>query len=224
MGCAVANHIARLGWSPRGRRALCTLPELAERFEPDRISSRPIGVDRSQLDWYSRRCLARMAPAELAALLAVRWERAYGCADRAAGTGMAPAEWRRALAALVAGEAHTLAEAVRLTRFAFVERVVPSPEASELLIRAFAPPVLRTFADGITALPGSAFDEIDAFVSELRLRYRERLGVRSRDVMHVLRAALTGRVDGPCLVAACQVLGRERCAMRASQALGGDCG
>ena len=34
-----------------------------------------------------------------------------------------------------------------------------------------------------------------------------------------LRAALTGRMDGPCLVEICQLLGRERCRTRALAAM-----
>jgi len=54
-------------------------------------------------------------------------------------------------------------------------------------------------------------------ISELRWHFKALLGVRSRDVLHVVRAALTGRVDAPCLVVACQLLGRARCLQRAQQ-------
>jgi hypothetical protein len=40
-------------------------------------------------------------------------------------------------------------------------------------------------------------------------------------VMSVMRAALTGRVDGPCLIVACQLLGGQRCSLRAVRALAG---
>ncbi|MBN1640121.1 MAG: hypothetical protein JXA09_02705 [Anaerolineae bacterium] len=220
-GLAVANWLARLGWSPRGRRELRTLPELAQQFDPSRLARRPVRADLAQLDWFNRRHLARMDRAQLGAMLAIRWQRAYGCADRAAGTSMSPAAWRSALAALVLDRACALFDAVAAARFAFEDQVTLSQGAAEALAQPYAPRVLSAFADGIAAVDPFAFDQIDAFVSALRWEYKERLGIRSRDVMHTLRAALTGRTDGACLIAACEVLGRERCAARARQALDG---
>jgi glutamyl/glutaminyl-tRNA synthetase len=213
-GRAVANWIARLGWSPRGRRKLYPLPELAQRFDMGRLARRPVRAGRGELGWFSRRHWEQTDVRQLAAMLAVRWQRAYGSADRATGTGLAPAAWRRALVRQVVDQARSLSDAVDATRFAFKDRVVIHPDAAAVLAQAFAPRVLCAFAEGILAIDPFTYERIDAFVSDLRWAYRDRLGVRSRDVMHVIRAALTGRIDGPCLVAACEVLGKGRSARR----------
>ena len=214
---AVANDLARMGWTPRGKRALLPLEELAAQFDLSRVARGPVKPPPGQLAWLNRRCLAQLDPAQRTALMAERWEQAYGLADRAGGTGLAPAAWREMLAEAVTGQVHALAEAPALVRFAFVEDVEPDAQAAEALSRPYAGQVLAAFAEGISTVEPYAYGELDAMISALRLHFRGALGVRSRDVLHVVRAALTGGVDGPCLVVACQLLGRARCLQRAQR-------
>jgi nondiscriminating glutamyl-tRNA synthetase len=212
---AVANHLARLGWTPRGKRRLLTLPELAARFELERVSHSPAPFDAEQLDWFNHRCLRRLDEAELARLWIPRWQQAYGAAH-VDGTTLAPDEWQRLLVTAIRDEVYRLDQAVDKARFAFAESICPDARAGECLAQPYAAEVLRAFADELSVLEPFEYDEIDARVSALRLRFKASHGIRSRDVMFVLRAALTGRMDGPCLIVACQLLGRRRCIARAS--------
>jgi glutamyl/glutaminyl-tRNA synthetase len=216
---AMANHVARLGWMPRGKQRLISLNELAERFDLERLSHSPCPFDPGRLDWFNHRVLRQFDPAALAQMAAPCWIVTYGAAHRAEGTALSPAEWQNLLAEALRDELHNLDEIPEKARFAFLDRVDPDAEAQSVLAQAYARPILRAFVD---ALPGVApFDAepIDAFASELRWRFKEALGIRSRDVMHVLRAALTGRVQGPCLYAIIQLLGRRRCIERAERTL-----
>jgi len=45
MPLALANYLARLGWTPRGRRELLSLDELAARFDLQHVSRRPVRFD-----------------------------------------------------------------------------------------------------------------------------------------------------------------------------------
>jgi hypothetical protein len=82
----------------------------------------------------------------------------------------------------------------------------------------YAAQILETFARELVKVSPLNFDTLDAFCRTLRLGLKAELGIRSRDVMHVVRAALSGRQDGPCLVVICQLLGPERCIQRARRA------
>ncbi len=214
---AVANDLARMGWTPRGRRELLSLNELATRFDLSRVARGPVRPAPGQLKWLNHRCLAQLEPAQRTGLIADRWERAYGLADRAQGSGLAPAAWREMLADAVAGQVHVLVEVPGLVRFAFVDEVEPDTDAADALSRPYAGQVLEAFAEGLSAVEPYAYGELDAMISALRRHFKGVLGVRSRDVLHVVRAALTGRVDGPCLVVVCQLLGQARCLQRAQQ-------
>ena len=223
---ALANHLARLGWTPRGKRELLPLAELAARFDRQRVARAPVPFDLQQLHWFNRRALRALDAGEIAALLVPRWQRVYGgaagIAERAAGTALTPDEWQRTLALVVHEELDCLDQGVARARFAFVDEVTPDEGAREVLSRPYAPEVLRAFVRELPAVEPFSYPEIDAWIGGLRQRFKAALGatqgVRSRDVMYVLRAALTGRMDGPCLVEVCQLLGQERCAARARAA------
>jgi glutamyl/glutaminyl-tRNA synthetase len=219
LGLAVANDLARMGWTPRGKRQLLELVQLAACFDLSRMARGPVTPLPGQLDWFNRRCLNRLDAPQRTRLMADRWERAYGLADRAQGTGLAPGEWQQALAGVVSSEVHALAEVPGKVRFAFVDPVDFDRQALELFSRSYAPQVLSAFAERISRLDPFTYEAIDAAISALRWEFKAALGIRSRDVLHVVRAALTGRVDAPCVVVVCQLLGRGRCLERAHHAL-----
>jgi nondiscriminating glutamyl-tRNA synthetase len=216
---ALVNCLARLGWTPRGKRELLSPEALVARFDLKRVSRSAAAFDLQQLSWFNRRALCALDAQEIAALLVPRWQRAYGAADCAEGTALTPIEWQQALALVLREELDNLDQAVEGAGFAFVDTVTPDEQAREVLAQPYAPEVLRAFVRELPAVEPFAYEPIDAWISALRQRFKAALGVvqgvRSRDVMYVLRAALTGRMDGPCLVEACQLLGRERCAQRA---------
>jgi glutamyl/glutaminyl-tRNA synthetase len=217
LGLAVANDLARMGWTPRGKRQLLALADLAARFDLSRLARGPVVPPPGQLDWFNHRCLNGLDLTERTRLMAGWWERAYGRVDRAQGTDLAPAEWQRVLADVVSSEVHALAEVPSKVRFAFVDPVDLDEQAAALLSRPYALQVLSAFAERISCLDPFTYEAIDAAISALRWEFKAALGIRSRDALHVIRAALAGRVDAPCVVAVCQLLGKERCVQRAQQ-------
>ena len=216
---AVVNHLARLGWTPRGKRELLSLAVLAERFELRRVSHSSPVPDPRQLDWFNRRALSQLDAAMAAHLMAPYWQAAYGTADSAQGTALTPGEWQEVMASSILGEIGALSGVVDAARFAFADEVVWDAQADQWLEQPHATEVLGAFSAGIGQVAPYASEPIDAFVSELRWRFKALYGVRSRDVMHLIRTALTGRPSGPCLVDVCRLLGRKRCAERARKAL-----
>jgi glutamyl/glutaminyl-tRNA synthetase len=215
---AVANQLARLGWTPRGKRALLSLEALIERFDLDRIQTRPVVYDERQLDWFGRRALSEHPLPKVAQLMAPFWQEAYGLAHRAAGTELDPADWQCLLASAIRDEVHFMAECVAKARFALSDTVRYDERARMVLSEPYAVPILEAFEAGMARVAPFTFVPIDRFVSELRWEFKASCDIRSRDVMHVIRAALTGRVDGPCLIEACQLLGRWRCIERSRSA------
>lgn len=216
---ALANHLARLGWMPRGKQRLLSLSEMAERFDLQRLSRSPCPWNPERLNWFNHRVLRQLDGAALARLAASSWTAAYGAEHRADGTSLSPERWQALLGEAIRDELHCLDEVTDRVRFAFCDDLSPDAEAQRALAQAYALPVLQAF---VNKLPGVApFDAetIDAWISDLRWRFKDALGIRSRDVMYVLHAALTGRLDGPCLFVVCQLLGRQRCLERAQRAI-----
>jgi glutamyl/glutaminyl-tRNA synthetase len=212
---AVVNHVARLGWASRGKRELLSLDELARRFDLRRVSRRPTVHDTRPLDWFNHRYLSGLDGEAVTRLVRPYWQRAYGVADRAEGTALAGPAWQRTLALALRDELHYLAQVPEKVDYFFLDETTRTPAAEAMLGQVYAPPILKAFIQGIAELEPFDYATIDAFVSDLRWRFKASHGVRSRDVMHVVRAALSGRIDGPCLVVACQLLGQQRCVERA---------
>jgi glutamyl/glutaminyl-tRNA synthetase len=196
------------------------LEELAARFEIKRVSRRTVAFDRRDLDWFNRRWIGSLDEEAATALLAPHWRAAYGLSERSAGTALSPHDWERTLALAIRDELALPGQCVEQARFAFVDELTLDAGSQAVLSRPYANPILRAFADELPSVFPFQFDPLDAFCRQLRLRFKDALGIRSRDVMYVLRAALAGRQDGPCLVVICQLLGPERCIQRARLAIG----
>lgn len=215
---ALVNHLAWLGWTPRGRRELLSLAELGEKFDWHSVSRRPTPFDLARLRWFNHRCLSRLDVAELTDLLVPRWQKTFGRAHAADDTGLTSVEWQRMLAAAVQSELFDPSEVAGQVRFAFADRVEVQEAAAALLARPFAPAVLQAFAAELPTIQPFAYDSLNDWFSGLRYRLKEMYGatwdLRSRDVMLVVRAALTGCLDGPCVVIVCLLLGARRCLER----------
>jgi glutamyl/glutaminyl-tRNA synthetase len=214
LALALANQLARLGWSPRGKRELLSMEALAARFDLQRISRATARFDPKQLNWFNRRCLRALGEDEVTDLLVPYWRRAYGAADRSAGTALTPRQWQRTLALVIREELDCLDQAAERARFAFVDQVAQDEQSRQALGQPYAAEVLDAFVRGLPDVEPFVYEALDAYISALRLRFKASLGIRSREVMYVIRAALSGQQGGPCLVEVCQLLGRDRCIER----------
>ncbi|MBN1934354.1 MAG: hypothetical protein JW934_06800 [Anaerolineae bacterium] len=216
---ALVNALALLGWSPKGKRRVWSLDKLVAQFDIRRISRHPATFDRDALDWFNRRYLSQFDAETLAEMFIPRWQDAFGVAHRADGTGLSPVKWQRLVTAAIRDETHYLAQAVDLARPFFADQFPVQADAVETLAQPYAPDVLRAFVDGLSTLEPFAYDPLDRLVTALRYQFKNSHGIRSRDSMFVVRAALTGQLGGPCLIEACLLLGRTRCIERAQAAL-----
>lgn len=200
---AVVNHLALLGWSPKGEGEVFTPAELVERFSLDRVNLAPQVFDLAKLRWLNRQHLARLSPQELL-------ERARPFLK---GVGGVP-EGRVARAlALVRPAVSTLTE------------LADHPDLSALLRRP------RLGDEVVEGLRGPRAQEaLRAVLSRLEVGWPAdlralvgevagELGLSRREVFHPLRLALTGRPQGPELAGVVAVLGWEETRARIRSAL-----
>ena len=166
-----------------------------------------VGLDRKAL-----RCADPDALGELVRPLLMD---AYGRWDWAEGSAHAPEAWYRLLVAALQPEARSLEDLVALAAFAYGPSVTAwTDEAQAALVEPWAPVVLARCRDTVTAealtSPASAKD----FFRDLRHALRDEAGLRGRQVMFPLRAALTGTMRGPCLGLVATLVGAARCRRR----------
>ncbi len=159
-------------------------------------------------------------PARVRAELRPRLVNAYGRWERSEGTAHTPETWFEVLASALQQEANTLEQMVVLSEFAFVECVSHfTPEAREALKGEWPLAILRRCREALTEEALTTPASAQNFFRDLRHEFRDRAGLRGRQVMFPLRAALTGTMVGPCLGVVASLLGLARCVQRLEDAL-----
>ena len=200
---ALVNFLALLGWNhPAGREEFAGLDELAREWDPSRLGASPSTFDGERLLSLNARHLRRLSPEELRLRL-----EPFLAEPLPPGREMAAVE-------AIREELRTLSEAPRLLR-GITAPVDPASFAAEL-----PDPSEEVFAHVAEALGGRAFEDVGEardFVAGLRAWAKER-GIKTRDLLHPLRLALTGRDRGPEMAYLLAVLGADEARRRIQRA------
>ncbi len=201
---ALSSYLALLGWShPEGKEEFTDLDELAREWDPSRLGASPATFDTDRLLFINARHIRALPLGEL-------YERLVPFLEEPLPKG------RELLAVeAIRDEMRVLSEAPRLLReimgpvdpTVFVETL---PESSE---------AVYSYAAG--ALADRETEDLEsarALVQELRLWAKEK-GVGTRELLHPLRLALTGRNRGPEMAYLLAVLGAREARSRINRAL-----
>jgi glutamyl/glutaminyl-tRNA synthetase len=127
--------------------------------------------------------------------------------------------WLEQLVHTVRGEMEAPADAVPLAAWALADEVFPSEEAAAALEGEATRPVLVRLVAELARIV--LLDEPTAthILRHLQRYFEEERGWPAAQVKAPIRAALTGRHDGPPLPAVMALLGRERCMRRIAASL-----
>jgi glutamyl-tRNA synthetase len=191
---ALVSYLALLGWShPEGREEFASLDELAREWDPSRLGASPATFDVDRLLFVNARRIRALPMEEL-------YQRLKPFLD-----GPLP-EGREILAVeAVRDEMRLLSEAPRLVR-EITASVDPSAFVHEL------PESSRpVFTHAVAVLDGQEVEDLESareLVRKLRAWAKEE-GIKTRELLHPLRLALTGRDRGPEMAYLFAVLGAE---------------
>ena len=200
---ALVSYLALLGWShPERKDEFGGLDNLVREWDPSRLGASPAAFDPDRLLFVNARRIRALAPEELLLRLGPFLEE--------------PLPEGRELVAVeaVRDEMRVLTDASRLVReitapvdpSAFVHEL---PESSET--------VFAHVAETLEDRELEAIEIVRAFVGELR-SWAKGEGIKTRDLMHPLRLALTGRDRGPEMAYLFAVLGPEEARERIERA------
>jgi len=191
---ALVNYLALLGWShPEGKEEFADLDEISREWDPSRLGSSPATFDPDRLQVFNASHIRRLPAQELRARLEPFLEVALP-------SGREPA----ALEA-IREDMRTLSEASLLLR-RITEPVDPSAFVEELPDSSD-----EVFARVAAGLEGREFGNVEEardFIAELRA-WAKKNGIKTRDLLHPLRLALTGKNRGPEMAYCFAVLGPE---------------
>ena len=194
---ALFNFLALLGWSYDDKTEIMSREELIERFTLERVGSSPATFDYAKLEWMNGHYLRAMSPDEYAQTLV----------DYLRETGY---DWDEALirraAPLVQEKISTLGQFPRFAGFFFTDDVEPDERAAKTLATETAGAVVAQARQRLAGLEPFSAERIE---QELRALCDE-LGLKPRDGLQPIRAAVTGSTVSPGLFESIELLGRER--------------
>ncbi len=201
LAAAVVNFIALLGWNPKTKEEIFTLPQLAERFSLEGVNRSPARFDLEKCKWMNQQHLAAMSVAEFtaAALPFVEAEALLIPADPLP------------IMAVVKDKVRVLAEVPKAVEFFLTDEFAVDEEA-------VAKARTNASVNGLLASLADAFEKVESWSGEAaKLALEETAtaaGAKPGQLMFPLRVALTGRPHGPDLGEVLRLLGRERCVRR----------
>jgi glutamyl-tRNA synthetase len=200
---ALLNYLALLGWThPEGKEEFSGVEELAWEWDPSRLGASPAVFDPDRLLSLNARHIRRLPAEELR-------RRLESFLDE-----LLPQGRELQVVEAIREDMRLLSDAPRLVRDllgpvdagAFAAEL---PESSD-----------EVFARAAGALEAHRLDSLEdaqSLVGELRAWAKER-GMRSRELLHPLRLALTGRNRGPEMARLFMVLGAQESQERIERA------
>ncbi len=193
---ALRNYLALLGWSTPDSQQIFGPEELVSRFDLSGCQKSPAAFDPVKLAWMNGEYIRKTPLPEL-----LRQAEPFLAAAGLAGL-KGPSLERTV--ALEQEKYKLLSEIPALVEF-FYKPVAFTPKALDKVLRApGAKEILLSLAG---ELEGSPFTE-KALEERIRAFCAER-GLKTGQVFHPLRAACTGRTEGPTLFGMLEVMGRE---------------
>jgi len=196
---ALVNYMTLLGWSaPDSTQEIFTLEEAAKEFTFDRVNKAGAKFDWDKLDWINSQYIHNMPIEKLTDLLIPFWQDAgYSL------TNGRDRSWLEQLVSLIAPSLTRLVDALPMTKIFFTNGVELTEEGRQQLEQEGVKALLKAIlvALDINTITGDTAQNI------LKQVVKEQ-GVKKGLVMRSLRAALTGDVHGPDLIASWVLLNK----------------
>jgi glutamyl-tRNA synthetase len=215
---ALINWLALIGWSFDDKTEIMTREELIERFSIERVVRTGARLNLEKLDWMAGEYIRRM-PLDDVVAAATHYLVDAGLvkASRDAATD----EKIRRVVAAEHGRLRYWSQIVEIAAWAFRDALDFEKKATEnLKKRPDAAALLRAYA---AALPAAPWTDPAALEAVARAFATEK-GIGFGDLVHPVRAALTGRTTGTGLFDCHMILGRDKSVERllsAAASIGG---
>ena len=201
---AMLNFLALLGWSLDDRTDLIPREDLKRQFSLERVSRSPAVFQTDKLDWMNGQYIKNMERPGLVRALLEFW-RMHPPSEI---EGLPEVGLLTQIAPLISERLKSLRDAATLTAFFFSDEAVY--EASELVQKGMDTESTKAALNAsFRAL--DSLQEFDSPSIEHTLRaLADELGLKVRQLLGVLRVAVTGQRVAPPLFETIEILGRHR--------------
>jgi glutamyl-tRNA synthetase len=200
---ALVSYLALLGWSHReGKEEFAGIEELVQEWEPSRLGASPAAFDADRLLFVNGRHIRALPVEELFRRIKPFFEEPL-------------LEGRELLAVeAVREEMRLLSDAPRLIRG------ITAPVDPSAFVHELPESSVEVYAHVQQVLQGRSLEDLEdarGLVRELRA-WAKQVGLKTRDLLHPLRLALTGRNKGPEMAYLFAVLGAREARARIQRA------
>lgn len=199
---ALVNFVALLGWSPSDGVEIKTMDEIAQDFRIAEVSSSNSIFEYDKLNWMNAQYIKKLSIEDLKEKL-LPFLTQYNLSELTEAQLLRMVEITREPLTILSD----ITEAVSYF-FGDVASVEPEVE-SDVLNTETSQTVLKEVA---TLADGWNFDDEESLhhiLEELRNAFKER-GIKPKETMWAIRAAVTGRVKGADICAVLAILGKDK--------------
>ena len=210
---ALVNFVALLGWSPSDGQEIKTLEEIAADFRISEVSSSNSIFEYDKLNWMNGQYIKKMDLAKLTQLV----KPYLSCYDLSEYT-----EKQLEKIVEVTREPITiLSELTNDTKYFFGKDVEIEPDVQEKVLNGeVAKKVLPYVIENeLDKWDFEDEEELHEQLADLRTYFKEQHGIKPKETMWAIRAAVTGRTHGADMVATLILLGKDRVVYRIKKAV-----
>lgn len=201
---ALVNFVALLGWSPSDGQEIKTLDEIAADFRIHEVSTSNSIFEYDKLNWMNGQYIKKMDLAKLTELV----KPYLSCYDLSEYTE----EQLQKIVEITREPITILSELTNDTKYFFGKDVEVEPEVQEKILdgevaKKVLPYVIENELDKWN------FDDEEVLheqLADLRTYFKEQHGIKPKETMWAIRAAVTGRTRGADMVATLLLLGKDR--------------
>ena len=205
---AMVNYLAQMSWTPPGEQELFTLQEACDMFDLEKVSKSPAVFDLQKLKWFNSHYI-RSLPLPLVSERAKPFLHEFNISE------FSQTELEELVASVREGLT-MLSEIGDAARFYFgVNIEVPEELRQSVLSSENARKVLDKTLQNLPQMPWGDHKGCKAIIDAIG----KELSVKGKELYWPLRAALSGKTQGPDLGSLISVLGEKRVRARLEAAL-----
>lgn len=212
---AVLNYLLLLGWSLDDSTEFFTRRQMIESFTLDRVNPAPASFDPGKLLAFQAHYMKKLSLPD----------KVRGCIPFLKSAGLVGTPVTSDAEAHVTSVVQVLGDRIKvfgdilLQGAFFFGRDVPSWDEEVFAKRVLAPGAVKLLNDYRDCLEGQG-DFMTSVIEQNTQRWLAERGLGLRDLVHVVRVAITGVATGPSLFDCIALLGRDVCLHRIDVAIG----
>ena len=194
---ALFNYLALLGWGTEESQEIFTKEELIQKFSLERCKESSAIFDINKLTWMNGLYIRKKNPEELTELILPYLEEKQREGNK---------DYLIKVIALEKERIKKLSEVPDLIEYFLGEEIKFSPQALLVLEKPKVKEILVSLKQELEALSDFSVVSLEKIIRD----WTKNKGLKTKDVFHPLRVAITGRTVGPGLFEMMEVLGKEK--------------